>query len=212
MGRRDSYLQVRISSTEKAELERRARRAGQDVSTYVRSRVLPATRDRVQALIDRLPRDPDNRRYALAELNDVLAELPPAHLRSAVDELDVTRLTVLLQNYVAAMVEQATHTRGLRAPAWTAEVPPLLEACRLLQANRTVPVRDRHPPAAIRCKGGTPVSSTQDLHAVLLLVAPPGSSALSPQVTRLVCTLMMTAPSGISSTSQRDIKQFDGAR
>lgn len=127
MGTRDTFLQVRISTTEKAELERRARRAGQDVSTYVRSRVLPATRNRVQALIDRLERDPDNRRYTLAELNDLLAELPPAHLRSAVDELDVTGLTLLLQNYVAAMVEQATDAGGLRAPAWTADVPRLSE-------------------------------------------------------------------------------------
>jgi hypothetical protein len=81
----------------------------------------------VQALIDRLERDPDDRRYTLAELNDLLAGLPPAHLRSAVDELDVTGLTLLLQNYVAAMVERATHSGGLRAPAWTADVPPLAE-------------------------------------------------------------------------------------
>jgi len=127
MGTRDSHLQVRISATEKAELERRARRAGQDVSTYVRSRLLPITRGRVQALVDRLRRDPDGRRYALAELSDLLAELPPAHLRSAVAELDVTRLTPLLQNYVAAMVEQAAHNARVRAPRWTAEVPRLAE-------------------------------------------------------------------------------------
>ncbi|HUF68445.1 MAG TPA: hypothetical protein VMM79_07290 [Longimicrobiales bacterium] len=127
MGTRDSYLQVRISATEKAELERRARRAGQDVSTYVRSRLLPITRDRVQALVDRLRRDPDSRRYSLAELNDLLTDLPPAHLESAIDELDVTGLTLLLQNYVTAMVEQATHEAGLRAPGWTTDVPRLAE-------------------------------------------------------------------------------------
>jgi hypothetical protein len=127
MGTRDSYLQVRISATEKAELERRARRAGQDVSTYVRSRLLPITRGRVQAQVDRLGRDPDNRRYSLAQLNDLLADLPPAHLGSAIDEMDVTGLTLLLQNYVAAMVEQAAHDAGLRAPGWTAEVPRLAE-------------------------------------------------------------------------------------
>lgn len=127
MGSRDSYLQVRISATEKAELERRARRAGQDVSTYVRSRVLPITRERVQALVDGLRRDLDNRRYTLAELNDLLAGLPPAQLRSAVAELDVSGLTLLLQNYVAAMVEHASHDAGVRAPGWTAEVPRLAE-------------------------------------------------------------------------------------
>jgi hypothetical protein len=127
MGSRDTFLQVRISTTEKAELERRARRAGQDVSSYVRGRVLPVSRERVQALVDRPGSDPDDRRYTLAELNDLLAGLPPAHLRSAVDELDVTGLTLLLRNYVAAMVEQATHAGGVRAPAWTADVPALAE-------------------------------------------------------------------------------------
>jgi hypothetical protein len=127
MGTRDSHLQVRISTIEKAELERRARRAGQDVSSYVRSRVLPVTRGRVQALVDRLERDAEGRRYALAELNDLLAELPPAHLRSAVAELDVTGLTHFLQNYVAAMVEHAAHAAGVPSPGWTAEVSRLSE-------------------------------------------------------------------------------------
>jgi hypothetical protein len=127
MGTRDRYLQVRISATEKAELERRARRAGQDVSTYVRSRILPVTGARAQALVDRLRRDADGRRYVLVELNDLLAELPRAQLSSAVAELDVTGLTLHLQNYVAAMVEQAAHDRGVRAPRWTAEVPRLAE-------------------------------------------------------------------------------------
>ena len=51
--------------------------------------------------------------------------MPPAHLRSAVAELDVTGLTHVLQNYVAAMVDQAAHAAGVPSPGWTLEVPRL---------------------------------------------------------------------------------------
>lgn len=106
-------------------MERLARRAGQDVSSYVRSRVLPDHAVRFRTLIERLRLESDRRRYVLAELNDLLTELPSTGFLRAVSDAQLSGLSPHLQNYVAAMVEQAAHQKGLSAPGWTADVPAL---------------------------------------------------------------------------------------
>jgi hypothetical protein len=64
-------------------------------------------------------------RYALAELNDFLTALAPSELGDALADAGVASLSPLLQNYVAAMVEQASHLKGVRAPKWTTAISPL---------------------------------------------------------------------------------------
>jgi hypothetical protein len=64
-------------------------------------------------------------RHVLASLNDLLSELGPGELQTAMAHADVGRLSPFLGNYAAAMVEQACHGKGVRPPAWTATIPPL---------------------------------------------------------------------------------------
>ena len=71
-------------------------------------------------------RDSDEHRFALAELNDFLSTLAPVEFRDALDGVDLDGLSPFLANYVAAMVEQASHASGVPAPAWTRGVAPLL--------------------------------------------------------------------------------------
>jgi hypothetical protein len=127
MTTKSKYLQIRVSPHEKAVVERLARQAGQDVSTYVRSRVLSDEAMRFQTLIDRLGEASTGYRYVLADLNDWLSALTPDQLREPLDGASVSALTPFLQNYVAAMVEQATHRKGVAPPEWTSRVPPLEE-------------------------------------------------------------------------------------
>jgi uncharacterized protein (DUF1778 family) len=124
MATKSQYLQIRITPREKARLKRRAAAAGQDVSSYVLARALPSVQARFEELIDFLGTDQDHR-YVLADLNDLLTALAPAELREAVVHADVGRLTPFLRNYVAAMVEQACHQKGMAAPAWTTGIAPL---------------------------------------------------------------------------------------
>lgn len=124
MSAKSRYLQIRISPAKKAALRRRADMAGQDMSSYVLSRVLPDAALRFAGVIERLSEERD-RRFALAELNDLLASLPPAELQAAVEEADLCELPPFVQNYVAAMVEQAAHLGGVPAPAWTRDVEAL---------------------------------------------------------------------------------------
>jgi hypothetical protein len=124
--RKTDQLQIRVTAAQKATLKRLARAAGQDVSSYVLSRALPDQRLRFQELVETLS-DADERRSALAELNDLLAGLSRAELADTIAEPPVLALSPYWRNYVAAMVEQAVQQKNVPAPRWLSDVKPLTE-------------------------------------------------------------------------------------
>ena len=126
MANKSQQLQIRVTPQQKSALKRRAARAGQDLSTYVLSRVLPEVRETFEARLRDLRVD-SQRRYALAALGDFLRGLTPAEFSQAVCQVDLTHLSGFLKNYVAAMVEQAATLKGVSPPEWTATVEGLDE-------------------------------------------------------------------------------------
>jgi hypothetical protein len=122
--RKTDQLQIRVTASEKAALKRMARESGQDVSSYVLARALPRHRQRFHALLESLA-DDGERRFALAELNDLLAKLTRAELVDAVGEAPVLTLSPYWKNYVAAMVEQAAHQKNVPPPRWLSDIEPL---------------------------------------------------------------------------------------
>lgn len=126
MGTRSEQLQIRVTPREKAALKRLARAAGQDVSAYVLGRVLPPPQDTLEPLIAAL-HDDSSRSFALAELHDRLVALAPVEFAAAAGTVDVRGLPPWLQNYVAALVEQAAQAKGSASPVWTRDVAPLEE-------------------------------------------------------------------------------------
>jgi hypothetical protein len=116
-------LQIRVSPSEKTALKRLARRAGVDVSAYVLSRLQLPVRSRLEEALAHLRRGHD--RFALAALNALLAGLTPVAFSEALADLRVDGCSELLQNYVAAMVEQAADQKGVVPPAWVQGVEPL---------------------------------------------------------------------------------------
>ncbi len=127
MSKRSAYVQIRVTPREKAVLKALAQAAGQDLSSYLLARSLPSNRLRFDELLRRLREDGEaaDRRFVLAELNDLLAALAPVEFPDAVGGADLTGLSPFLRNYVAAMVEQACRLKGVASPAWTASVEPL---------------------------------------------------------------------------------------
>ena len=117
-------LQIRLSPSQKASLRRRARLAGQDVSGFVLSRVLPASADRLEALLAAL-REPAVLPSVLAELNDLLAALPRGEFKEALAVARLEGLPEEVRNRVAAMVEHAAALKGAPPPPWTRSVEPL---------------------------------------------------------------------------------------
>jgi uncharacterized protein (DUF1778 family) len=124
--RKTEQLQIRVTASEKKTLKRLARGAGQDVSSYVLSRALPKPRLRFQELVEAMA-DAKERRFALAELNDLLANLTRAELSEVLRDPPRLDLPPYWRNYVAAMVEQATHQKKIPAPKWLADIRPLTE-------------------------------------------------------------------------------------
>jgi uncharacterized protein (DUF1778 family) len=122
--RKTGQLQIRVTASEKKTLKHLARRAGQDVSSYVLSRTLPKSRLRFQELVE-IVADDEERRFALAELNDLLANLTRAELSDAIGEAPPLDLSPYWRNYVAAMVEQATQQKNIPAPKWLSDIEPL---------------------------------------------------------------------------------------
>jgi uncharacterized protein (DUF1778 family) len=127
MATKSHQLQIRVTPKEKAAIRRLARAAGQDVSSYVLARALPAAQGRFDGLLRALAA-PDDRSYVLAELNDFLSTLSAPELAEAVGPVELAVLEALPayeRNYVAAMVELACARRGRPSPAWTRGVRPL---------------------------------------------------------------------------------------
>ncbi|MEX0900434.1 MAG: hypothetical protein WD081_07055 [Gammaproteobacteria bacterium] len=124
MVNKTSQLQIRVSPSDKARLHRLARQAGQDLSSYVLSKVLPDDRERITRQIDALKIDAE-RSYALAELHDWLMSASAPEFVSISEGLDVSALEPLWQNYVAALIEQAADRKAVPPPAWVARVRPL---------------------------------------------------------------------------------------
>lgn len=124
MARKSEYLQIRVTPAQKKRLKRLAEAAGTDLSAYVLARAAPSGQRRFEELLSLLAAE-EGDRFVLAELNDLLAGLASGELGDAVAVADVSPLTPVLQNHVAAMVEQACWMKGIRPPGWTARVRPL---------------------------------------------------------------------------------------
>jgi uncharacterized protein (DUF1778 family) len=129
MQAKSEHLQIRVTPRQKAALKRHARAAGVDVSTFVLARALPPEQDHFAELLRAL-RDDHDSRFALAGLHDFLVACPTSAFTTAVERItfdshSLTELPQWLQNYVAALVEQAADRRGLRPPAWIRDVAPL---------------------------------------------------------------------------------------
>jgi uncharacterized protein (DUF1778 family) len=125
---KSSQLQIRVTPEQKASLKHLAEMAGQDVSSYVLSRALPEARTRFEALVSVLVAAEDHR-FPLAELNDLLTNSTGSELSDmwATTPGGLRELSPFLANYLAAMVEQAAHERGVTPPAWVREIPVLAE-------------------------------------------------------------------------------------
>ena len=126
---KSEQLQIRVTPHQKAALKRHARAAGLDVSTYVLARVLPPESDRFAELIRALGAA-DDHRFVLAELHDLLVACPSTAFTEALQRASFSAqslggLSALLQNYVAAMVEEAANQKSVTPPAWVRDVLPL---------------------------------------------------------------------------------------
>jgi uncharacterized protein (DUF1778 family) len=119
-----AQLQIRVTDQQKTAIQEAAARAGMDMSAYVLSCVLTAPSVQFQECVVSCAREASSR-FALAELNSLLAELTPGEMSNAVAGAPSVALPPFLANYVAAMVETGCARCSVPAPAWTRAIAPL---------------------------------------------------------------------------------------
>src|SRR5207248_5931599 len=107
-----SQLQIRVNPDQKRMIAAAARRAGMDMSAYVLERVLGSSQRRIQEIARRIS-DKETRRYGYAELHDLLMSLSTPELQRAIGERAFGNLPPDVENYVAAMIEQACIQRRI---------------------------------------------------------------------------------------------------
>ena len=125
MSVRTAQLQIRVTPEEKVALKRLARAAGQGVSRYVLSQVLPSTQLEFDRLVRSLELEGADSAATLSDLRGLFLDLSPREFSQTVSDPELGMIPPILLNYVAAMVEQAAHTKGVDPPAWVHEVAVL---------------------------------------------------------------------------------------
>ncbi len=121
---KNHFLQIRISSFEKKEIQRRAKLAHMDMSEWVLRKALPSGQKQFQSLIDTIEKS-QAPSYPLAELSDFLSSLEGVELEQVCSEKPIGNLSPFLANHIAAMVEYVCAQKGIKTPQWVDDVEPL---------------------------------------------------------------------------------------
>ena len=146
---KSSHLQIRVTRREKAELVRRAKAAGLDLSAFVLRMLAPDASARFVELagsLGRKPMDP----FVLAEIHDFLQSLDAVEFRQALQSSPGVGLDALSSNQLAAMIETRAARLGVRPAEWVERIPPLRQPWFVTEL---VSLRARllcHSPAAFR--------------------------------------------------------------
>jgi uncharacterized protein (DUF1778 family) len=149
MSARTSQLQIRVTPDEKAALNRMARVAGENVSSYLLTRVLPSRELEVARLMAGLGEPKPGAERALSELAQVLQQLSGLELAHSVPapDPDVPPVTA---NRVAALVETVAGRKGVEAPPWTHDVPALARPSFRWTLVSLKPHQMRRTPVALK--------------------------------------------------------------
>ena|ERR1700722_567641 len=91
-------------------------------------------------------------RFALADLNSLLADLSAGELRDAISAPPPPGLSPFLANYIAAMVEYACARCAIAIPEWTRSIAPLAEPVFASELQSLRPHLLTHSPLPFRAR------------------------------------------------------------
>lgn len=118
-----SQLQIRISDTQKKAIQHSAFLEKMEVSTWVLAKLFKNSQLLFLDKIELLLKEPQKRKYALADLGDFLRNLTSEELESILQTNWSADLDPILSNYVAAMLELCAHKHHI--PAGLSHIEPL---------------------------------------------------------------------------------------
>lgn len=117
-------LQIRVSKGEKALIRRAAAAAGLSMSAYALSRLLPPQKTTLQEYVQQLT-NAKEAAYVLAAIHDLFCHSTAAAFEALIADVSLAPLTPYLQNYLAAMIEQAAAHKRVQVPTWMHAIVPL---------------------------------------------------------------------------------------
>ncbi len=144
-------LQIRVSSQEKANILRMAKKANMGMSEWVLNKIFPKRKVWFQQLVKELTSS-NSKSYVLAEIHDLLKNAAKEEFEQIVSELPEAKLSLYWENYIAAMVEYAAYQKGVKPPSWTAEIVPLKEPVFGSELKNLRLYLLTHSPVAFRCR------------------------------------------------------------
>jgi hypothetical protein len=123
---KSAQLQIRVTTRQKAQLQKLAAAAGLGVSAYVLGRALPDTAGELQACLAQCTSG-ETLRFALADLNRLLSKWSRGELKDALTQPGPPIRDAVAANHAAALIEQACAARGVTVPDWVRDIEPLDE-------------------------------------------------------------------------------------
>jgi hypothetical protein len=121
--RKDTQLQIRLTTAQKRLIEKQAHQAGSSVSEWVLNQLIATRGQPFQDCLAELQSDGDEQPI-WAALHDLLENLRPGDFETSLPAPTVT-LNARQANIVAAMVEYASRRKGISPPSWTVNIRPL---------------------------------------------------------------------------------------
>ncbi len=147
---KSTHIQIRISPEQKNKIAKAASRKGVGMTTWVLEKLFPELSEKLEELIQELAKS-KNSSFVFAEINDFLSALSSRELSQALENLNLEKLEVFEQNYLAAMIELACEKKSIACPEiTTAELSSPwfateLESLKLyLLLNSPAPFRKRN--------------------------------------------------------------------
>jgi hypothetical protein len=117
------HIQIRVTKEEKAAIQAASQRAHLEMSQWILQKILPDPEAKLLTLLAKLKRveNTKNRSFILNELASFLARLSGHELQMAIAKPINIGLSELMDNYVAAMIEQACVFKKIAPTLWLTE-------------------------------------------------------------------------------------------
>lgn len=115
---KSTFLQIRLTPMEKRLVAQKAKNAGMEMSSWVKSCIFSTQMEQYLEIIQAVT-ESKNTKEALASLNDFLSTVSKEQFEEAVAPLPIDMAGTFIGNYIASMVEHAAQQKKINPPLWT---------------------------------------------------------------------------------------------
>lgn len=120
---KSSHLQIRLTVAQKEAIRKASAAAGLEMTEWILKKIFPGPKVKFLLLLNalKLVENKPDRRFVLNDLNAFLSGLDAHLLTEVVMDDPGLSFGALMENYVAAMVEEACVRQGCHPPQWSSE-------------------------------------------------------------------------------------------